>query len=48
MQPSQVNARLTEKTWGRDSVVSIVKTKMVDTSLISRVGTTAGTKRNNG
>ena len=39
----QVNAPLTEKTWGRDWVVFFVKTKMVDTSLVSRVRTTAGT-----
>ena len=44
----QVNAPLTEKTWGRDWVVFIVKTKMVDTSLVSRVRTTAGTRQNNG
>ena len=44
----QVNAPLTEKTWGRDWVVFVGKTKMVDTSLLSRVRTTAGTWRNNG
>ena len=44
----QVNAPLTEKTWGRDWVVFVVKTKMADTSLVSRVRTTAGTRRNNG
>ena len=44
----QVNAPLTEKTWRRDWVVSVVKTKMADTSLVSRVRTTAGTRRNNG
>ena len=44
----QVNALLTEKTWGWGWVVFIVKTKMVDTSLVSRVRTTAGTRRNNG
>ena len=31
----QVNAPLTEKTWGRDWVVFVVKTKMADTSLVS-------------
>ena len=44
----QVNAPLTEKTWGRGWVVFVVKTKMADTSLVSRVRTTAGTRRNNG
>ena len=44
----QVNAPLTEKTWGRDWVVFVVKTKMADTSLVSRARTTAGTRRNNG
>ena len=44
MQPSSL---LTEKTWGRDCVVFVVKTKMADTSLVSRVGTTAGTGRKN-
>ena len=44
----QVNAPLTEKTWGRDWVVFVVKTKMADTSLVSRVRTAAGTRRNNG
>ena len=43
----QVNAPLTEKTWGRDWVVLVVK-KMADISLVSRVRTTAGTRRNNG
>ena len=48
MQPSTgYNAPLTEKTWGRDGVVFVLKTKMVDTSLVLRV-TTAGTRRNNG
>ena len=42
-----VNAPLTEKTWGRSWVVFFVKTKMADTSLFSRVRTTAGTRRNN-
>ena len=46
--PLQVNAPLTERTWGRDWVVFVVKTKMVDTSLVSRVRTTAGNRRNNG
>ena len=32
----QVNAPLTEKTWVRDWVVFVVKTKMADTSLVSR------------
>ena len=44
----QVNAPLTKKTWGRGWVVLVVKTKMADTSLVSRVRTTAGTRRNNG
>ena len=44
----QVNTPLTEKTWGRRWVVFVVKTKMADTSLVSRVRTTAGTRRNNG
>ena len=35
--PLQVNAPLTEKTWGRDWVVFVVKIKMADTSLVSRV-----------
>ena len=35
----QVNAPLTEKTWGRDWVVFFVKTKMADTSLVARVRT---------
>ena len=43
----QVNAPLTEKTRGRDWVVFVVKTKMEDTSLVSRVRTTAGTRRKN-
>ena len=33
----RVNAPLTEKTWGPDWVVFVVKTKMADTSLVSRV-----------
>ena len=45
--PLQVNALLTEKTWGRSWVVLVAKTKMADTSLVSRVRTTAGTRRNN-
>ena len=36
---SGINAPLTEKTWGRGSVVLIVKTKMADISLVSRVRT---------
>ena len=44
----QVNAPLTAKTWGRDWLVFVVKTKMADTSLISRARTTAGTRRNSG
>ena len=32
----QANAPLTENTWGRDWVVFVVKTKMADTSLVSR------------
>ena len=43
----QVNALLTEKTWGRSWVVLVVKTKMADTPLVSRVRTTAGTRPNN-
>ena len=41
--PLQVNAPLTEKTWGRGWVVLVVKTKMADISLFSRVRT----RRNN-
>ena len=48
VSPLQVNALLTEKTWGQGWRVFVVKTKMVDTSLVSRVRTTAGTRRNNG
>ena len=33
----QVNAPLTEKIWGRGWVVLVVKTKMADISLVSRV-----------
>ena len=44
----RVKAPLTEKTRGRGWVVFAVKTKMADTSLVSRVRTTAGTRRNNG
>ena len=44
----QVNAPLTEKIWVQGSVVFVVKTKMADTSLVSRVSTTAATRRNNG
>ena len=44
----QVNAPLTEKTWGRGWVVFVVKTKMAGTSLVLRVRNTAGTRRNNG
>ena len=43
----QVNAALTKKTCGWDWVVFVVKTKMADTSLVSRVRTTAGTRQNN-
>ena len=43
----QVKAPLTEKTWGRGWVVLVVKKKMADISLVSRVRTTAGTRRNN-
>ena len=39
----QVNAPLTEKTWERGCVVLVVKTKMADISLVSRVRT----RRNN-
>ena len=46
--PLQVNAPLPEKTWGRGWIDSVVKTKMENTSLVSRVRTTAGTRRNNG
>ena len=45
--PLQVNAPLTEKTWGRGWVVLVVKTKMADTLLVSRVRITAGNRRNN-
>ena len=45
--PQRVNAPLTEKTWGRSWVVFVQKTKTADTSLVSRVRTTAGTMRNN-
>ena len=45
--PLQVNAPLPEKTWGRGWIDSVVKTKMENTSLVSRVRTTAGTRRNN-
>ena len=44
----QVNAPLTEKTWGWDWVIFVVKTKITDTSLVSRVRSTAGTRWNNG
>ena len=44
----QVNAPLTEKIWGWDWVIFVVKTKITDTSLVSRVRSTAGTRRNNG
>ena len=43
----QVNEPLTEKTWGQGWVVLVVKTKMADTSLVSRVKTIAGTRRSN-
>ena len=43
----QINALLTEKTWGRGWVVLVVKRKMANTSLVSRVRTTAGTRRKN-
>ena len=39
----QVNAPLTEKTWGRGWVVLVVETKMADILLVSRVRT----RRNN-
>ena len=42
----QVNALLTKKTSGRDWVVFIAKTKMADTSLVSSVRSTVGTRRN--
>ena len=45
--PLQVNAPLTEKTWRRGWIVLVVKTKMTDISLVSRVRTTAATRRNN-
>ena len=35
--PLQVNALLTEKTWGRGWVVLVVERKMANTSLVSRV-----------
>ena len=44
----QVNAPLTIKTLGGDWVVFVVKTRMADTSLVSRVRTRAGTRQNNG
>ena len=44
----QVNVPLNEKTWGWGWVVLVVKTNMADTSLVSRVRTAAGTRRNNG
>ena len=47
MQPATGQGIVTEKTWGRGWVVLVVKTKMADTSLVSRVRTTAGTGRNN-
>ena len=43
----QFKGTVTEKTWGRGWVVLVVKTKMADTSLASRVRTTAGTRRSN-
>ena len=46
--PLQVKVPLSEKTWGRGWVVFVVKTKMADISLVSRVRTTAGTRWNNG
>ena len=42
--PLQVKAPLTKKTWGWGWVVFVVKTRMADTSLVSRVRTTAGTQ----
>ena len=47
MQPATGYGTVTEKTWGRVSVVLVVK-KKADISLVSRVRTTAGTRRNNG
>ena len=44
----QVNAPLTIKTWGGDWVVFVMKTRMADTSLVSRVRSRAGTRQNNG
>ena len=35
----QVNAPLTEKTWGLSGVVFVLKTKMADISIASRVRT---------
>ena len=45
--PLQINALLTEKNWRRGWDVLVVKRKMADTSLVSRVRTAAGTRRNN-
>ena len=45
--PLQVKAPLTEKTWGRGWVVLVVKKKMADISLVSRVRTSGGTTGNN-
>ena len=39
----QLKSPLAEKTWERDWVVFLVKTKVAGTSLVSRVRTTAGT-----
>ena len=45
--PLQDKAPLIEKTWGRGWVVLVVKKKMANISLVSRVRTTAGTRRDN-
>ena len=44
----QVNAPLTEKTWGRGGVVSVMKTKMADISLASRVRTSRNNSEKHG
>ena len=52
MQPATGSGTVTEYTWERGSVVLLVKKKkkkkMADISLVSRVRTTAGTRRYNG
>ena len=51
MQPATGSGTVTEYTWEQGSVVLLVKKKkkkMADISLVSRVRTTAGTRRYNG